>query len=84
MSDSGLIIEHLNLRLPDSLSTRANGIGRELAKQLGNIELQHSLQVDSLVVPSIQLHGGECNQVIARKIASGVKQQLSHQLNKGT
>lgn len=80
MSRSDITIEHLNLRLPNQLSGRANAIGRELVKQLGNIEMHHSAQLDVLDLPAVRLHGGESNQVVARKIAGSMQQQITHHI----
>ena len=83
MSNSDLIIEHLNLRLPEQFSSRANGIGRELVRQLGKIDMSYSIQLSRLDLPTLSVYGGESNQVIARKIASSVKQQITHHIKQG-
>jgi hypothetical protein len=81
MSHANITIDHLNLRLPNQYATRANAIGRELAKQLGQIDISHSAQIKVLDIPNLTLAGGETNQVIARKIAHGIQQQIG-QLSK--
>lgn len=83
MSNTDLDIEHLNLRLPHQFSHRANGIGREVVKQLANIEVSHSIQIGRLDLPKIQMQGGETNQLIARKIVNSVQKQITQQINQG-
>lgn len=83
MSKTDLDIEHFNLRLPQQLSGRANGIGREVVKQLANIEAAHSIQINRLDLPKLRIQGGETNQDIARKIVNSVQKNITQQINQG-
>jgi hypothetical protein len=83
MSSTDIDIEHFNLRLPQQLSGRANGIGREVIKQLASINASRSIQFSRLDLPKLTIQGGETNQVIARKIVNSVQQHITQQINQG-
>jgi hypothetical protein len=83
MNKTDLDIEQFNLRLPQQFSGRANGIGREVVKQLANLEVTHSIQLNRLDLPKLSIQGGETNQTIARKIVNSVQKHITQQINQG-
>lgn len=72
-----LYIDTLNLRLPNGLEGRANGIARQVATYLSKLPVSQSGAFVSLDVPSIKLHGGEADGVIARSIAQAIQTQVN-------
>lgn len=81
MSDFSLMIDNLNIRLPDAFSGRANSIARLTAKKLAE-KTQHlpaefgNLAIKNIAVPALTLSGRESNTVVAKKIASAIGQQI--------
>lgn len=71
-----LSIDTLNLRLPNGLEGRANGIARQVATHLSKLPVSQSGTFASLNVPRITLHGGETDGVIARRIAQAIQAQI--------
>lgn len=76
---SNVHIDNLNLRLPASLADRAESIARQLGEQLSQLSWSGSQSVSSIDVPTLVLHGGESDQVIAQHIARSLQHQLSEQ-----
>ena len=72
-----LSIDTLNLRLPNGLEGRANGIVRQVATHLSKLPISQSGAFASINVPTIKLHGGEADGVIARRIAQAIQAQVN-------
>lgn len=79
-----LYIDTLNLRLPNGLEGRANGIARQVAAHLSKLPVPQSGVFASLDVPSIKLHGGEADGVIARHIAQAIQAQVNRSVAENT
>ena len=79
MNNQQFSIDTLNLRLPASLAPRAQSIARqvgvELAVAWARAPLQHSARTVVLQVPTVRLHGGEADRVIAGRIARAIYRQ---------
>lgn len=73
---SELFINRLNLRLPSGFEKRADAIARETSRQLSKLPMEQSMQLDRLNIPRLQIHGGETNRVIARRIAQSIHAQI--------
>ena len=71
-----LLIDTLNLKLPSGFAARSNAIARETVRQLSSLSVTQSRQIATLNVPTIQLHGGEANSVIARRIVRAIQKQI--------
>jgi len=80
---SELFINTLNLRLPSGFEGRADAIAREISRQLSMLPMAQSLQLDRLNIPRLQLHGGETNGVIARRISQSIHAQISTTTSSG-
>ena len=71
-----LSIDTLNLRLPSGLEGRANGIALQVATHLSKLPLTRAGTFASIDVPTIRLHGGEADGVIAHRIAQAIQAQV--------
>lgn len=71
-----LSIDTLNLRLPSGLEGRANGIALQVATHLSKLPLTRAGKFSSIAVPTIRLHGGEADGVIAQRIAQAILAQV--------
>ncbi len=75
---SDLFIDSLNIRLPRGFEHRADAIARETSRQLSKLPLlEHSIQLDGINIPRLQVSGGETNGVIARRIAGSIHNQIT-------
>ena len=72
-----LSIDTLNLRLPSGLEGRANGIALQVATYLSKLPLTRAGKFPSFAVPTIRLHGGEADGVIARRIAQAIQAKVN-------
>ena len=72
-----LFIDNLNLNLPSGFEGRSDAIARETVRQLSNLSVVRNVQLSTLTVPKIKLHGGEANGVIARRIAHAIHKQIN-------
>lgn len=77
MDDSSFAIDTLNLRLPADYHHRAEFIAREVGQALSRLPLRRDVQLPALSVPSVQVHGGESDRVIAQRIAQAIHRQLA-------
>ena len=76
MDDSIFAIDTLNLRLPRGFANRADAIARYVGQELSRGAIRDDVQVSKLQLPRITVHGGETNQVIARRIAQSIHRQV--------
>jgi|GEM_PF-1625331 len=77
MSGNHLCIDTLNLRLPTGLEGRANGIVLQVATHLSKLPVTQAGTFASITVPTIRLHGGEADGVIAHRIAQSIQAQIN-------
>ena len=76
MEDSNFAIDTLNLHLPAGYGQRAEFIAREVGWELSRLPLQHDVRLPVIDLPKVQVHGGESDRVIARRIARAIHQQV--------
>lgn len=78
MADPSFAIDTLNLQLPHGFADRADRIARQVGNELARLSIHHDVDVPMLQLPAITVHGGESNQVIARRIARAIHRQISN------
>jgi hypothetical protein len=77
MADANVSIDKLNLQLPHGFASRADRIARQVGHELARLPTYHDVHIATLRLPAITVHGGESNQVIARRIAKAIHRQVN-------
>jgi hypothetical protein len=77
--DAVLTIDRFNLRLPAGFERRGDAIARETLRLLSRSPLGFNAVLPRLDIAGIQIHGGETNGVIARRICRAIEQQIARQ-----
>ena len=78
MIDPSFAIDTLNLCLPHGFAGRADRIARQVGNELARLSIHHDVDIPMLQLPAVTVHGGESNQVIARRIAQAIHRQVSN------
>lgn len=78
MQAADIMLERLNIRLPNEFQYRADSIARGTVKELSMLRFSQSLDVDSIDIPKITVNGGESDHMVARSIAKTIHGQLLH------